>query len=250
VRRLRNGHTDLTAVLLICAPALVIAFQSYGGEGPMRLYLFALPWLAFLAASALRPHPRARHAALRALPLFAATLVVGAGSLLGAFGQETLNRMTSDDVAVSRWYLDHAPASASLTLVAPNFPDRLDAGYVNHLDDSPLLVNRPAFRAALVDRVPTTATCDADCMLRRQVEVVMDADRSPLRYLALSPSQDGFLHYYALARPGAMARLQRALLASPRFTLAYRHGAAAVLRYSAQPGSAPGRRDTTARARR
>src|SRR5436305_8187883 len=76
-RRLRSGHTDLTAVLLIAAPALVVAFQSYGGEGPMRLYLFALPWLSFLAASALRPHPRVRHAALRALPLFAATVLVG-----------------------------------------------------------------------------------------------------------------------------------------------------------------------------
>ena len=90
---------------------------------------------------------------------------------------------------------------------------------------------------------------------RRQAEVFLDRDPHPQRYLVLSPSQEHFVHYYDIARVGAAARVERALLASPRFRLAYRHGDAVVLRYETettdgQPGSAPGRRRSTARARR
>ena len=253
VRRLRAGHSDLAPAVLIAGPALVVALQSYGGEGPLRLYLFALPWLSFFAAMACRPPAWARRAAVRALPLFAATAIIGAPALLGNFGQETLNYMTSDDVAVSDWYFARAPETASLTYVAPNFPDRLNAGYVNHLGDSRVLIDRPPLRAALVGRAPTWHACDTACTLRRQTEVFLDTDRSPQRYLVLSPSQEHFLHYYDVAPPGSLARLERSLLASPLFTVAYRHGDAVVLRYNrtaGQPGSLPGRRRTTARTRR
>jgi hypothetical protein len=248
VRRLRAGHSDLTAALLIAAPAGVVALQSYGGEGPLRLYLFALPWLSFFAAALCRPVARLP----RALPLFAVSVVLGAGALLGAFGQETLNRITTDDVAVSDWFYDHAPETASLTLAAPNFPDRINAGYVAHLDEARTLVDSRGVAAALAGHGRTHRGCAADCALRRQVEVFLDRDRHPTRYLVISPSQDHYLHYQGFAEPGATARLARALLGSPRFRVAYRHGAGVVLGYGTdgQPGSAPGRRSTTARARR
>jgi hypothetical protein len=252
VRRLRAGHSDLTAALLIIAPAIVVSMQSYGGEGPLRLYLFALPWLSFFAASLCSPPARARRAVVRAAPLFAATAVLGAGALLGAFGQETLNHITTDDVAVSTWFYDRAPETASLTLASPNFPDRINAGYVRHLDEARTLVQSRGFAAALVGHGRTHQGCDDGCALRRQVEVFLDRDRHPVRYLVLSPSQDHYLFFQGFAPRGATRRLARTLLVSPRFRVAYRRGAAVVLSYrtDGQPGSDPGRRRTSAPARR
>ena len=60
LRRLRAGHWDLVPATLAIAPFLVLGFQSYDGEGPLRAYLFALPWLAFFGAAACAPGDRAR----------------------------------------------------------------------------------------------------------------------------------------------------------------------------------------------
>ncbi len=63
VRRLRAGRRDLALAGLVVAPGLAVAVQSYGGEGPYRAFLFALPWLAFLAATAcVRSSPSAPRA--------------------------------------------------------------------------------------------------------------------------------------------------------------------------------------------
>jgi hypothetical protein len=51
-RRWRTGHAVLAPLALVVAPALVLALQPAGDEAPLRAYLFALPWVAFLAAAA------------------------------------------------------------------------------------------------------------------------------------------------------------------------------------------------------
>jgi GT2 family glycosyltransferase len=73
VRRARAGYWDLPAASLIVAPLVVVGIQSYGGEGPYRLYLFALPWLALFAAAACAPARRALLANRKAGPRLAVT---------------------------------------------------------------------------------------------------------------------------------------------------------------------------------
>jgi hypothetical protein len=229
VRRLRARWWDLTPALLVVAPFTVAAVQSYGGEAPLRAYLFALPWLGFFAAAACAPAPRARTTAGRTWRLVVATGIVGAGTLFGYFGQETANYVTPDDVAASRWYLDNALPGAPLVLVAPNFPERVDARYADHLDSPGILVEEPGVAGG---RLRSRGIRTLESMLRRHAP--------PQRFVIVSPSQDNYVRYYGLAPPGAVAGLTRALLASPDFTLAYRRGSAYVFRFAPRAASTRG----------
>jgi hypothetical protein len=218
VRRTRAGRWDGAAVVLALAPALVLLVQSYGGEGPLRVYLFALPWLALFAAAACMPRRGALSAAARSWRLVAATVAVGACTLFGLFGQEPLNYVTADDVAVSSWTLDHTPPGASLTVLAPNFPERVDGRYSDHLDEIRDLLQVPGFGAYVRGERATMPTVGA-FMLR---------DHAPAHYLVLSPSQERYLRYHDAGTSADYERVTGALRASPELRLVYRHGDALV----------------------
>jgi hypothetical protein len=219
VRRLRAGHLDVAPMTLAAAPVLVMAFQSYGGEAPLRAYLFALPWLGVLVAAACES--RTIRGCWR---LLAATVAIGTCTLFGYYGQELVNYMTRNDVAASRWYFDHAPAGASLTFIAPNFPDRLNARYAAHLDAPPALVEAPGYRPHLLG--------PADV---RSLETLLDRNHAPARFVALTGSGERYARFYGLAPQGSFARMGRALMASPNFRLVYRGRNALIFAYKLQP---------------
>jgi hypothetical protein len=219
IRRRRRGRPVMVPAVLAAVPFAVAVVQSYDGEGPLRAYLFALPFGAFLAAEACRPPDGAALSIRRISPMVAASALILAGALLGYFGQDLISRMDPEDIAASRWFLDHAPAGASLTLVARNYPDRVDRRYEVHLDDSRALIDEPAFR-----RHPLGP---ADVP---RIAAIMRADGPPGSYLALTPSQERFVSYYGLVPRASYARLSQALEASRSFELVFRRGSARVFR--------------------
>jgi hypothetical protein len=228
VRRWRAGRRDPVPAALALVPWLVAVVQSYDGEGPLRAYLFALPWLAFFAASACRPAGAARTALRRSWQLGAATAGVAACTLFGYFGQGAIQVMSPADVAASRWFLDHAPPGATLTLVAPSFPDRLDRRYAGHLDASRALTDIRGLRGRRLGARDIPA-----------IAGFLQRARGP-RYLVLSPSQRRYARYAGLFAPGSFKTLAAALRESPRFRLVFRDGPAQVfvLRSSPKRGSA------------
>lgn len=219
VRRLRAGHWDATALALACAPGVVMLLQSYGGEGPLRAYLFALPWLAWFGAAA---------CAGRSWRLVAATAVIGGCSLFGYFGQEPLNYVTGDDVAASRWYLDKTPEAARISYLAPNFPDRVTANYVKHLDEPRDLLTMPIFRLHLSDPASCAWACGP--LLADDVARFLRRERAPEHFVVASPSQKRYLRYHAVGPPSAYDSFVRALRESPRFQVAFRRGDAWIFK--------------------
>jgi hypothetical protein len=139
--------------------------------------------------------------------------------LYAYFGQETINHVTSADVAANQWYLDHAPRTSVIGFVAANAPARLGARYADlqvGFGDS-ILTNLPAFRGRPfrpgdVDRVADT----------------LAALHGPAKFLVTGPSQANYLRYYGIVPPDWYPRLVSALRASPRFRLVYRRGPAMV----------------------
>lgn len=78
-RRWRAGHADVAPLALVAAPALVLALQPSGDEAPLRAYLFALPWVALLAAAACDATPvRASRRVSHAAAILGATAVFAA----------------------------------------------------------------------------------------------------------------------------------------------------------------------------
>ena len=220
VRRLRAGHWDLVPATLAFAPFLLVGLQSYDGEGPLRAFLFSLPWLAFFGAAACAPGRRARGLLRRTWRSVAASVLIGTGALFGYFGQELTNYISRDDVAASRWYLDNARPRASLTSLAPNFPERINARYASHLETLPTLVTEPGYRPHLLGPADVPSL---EALLRR--------DDSPQRFVAISPSQERYARFHGLAPPGSFARMAGALRTSPDFELVYERGAAAIFLY-------------------
>jgi hypothetical protein len=218
VRRLRAGRWDGAALVLALAPALVLLVQSYGGEGPLRVYLFALPWLALFAAVACMPRREGGSAAGRSWRIVAATAAIGTCTLFGLFGQEPLNYISSDDVAVSRWTLDHTPSGASLTTLAPNFPERVDRRYAGHLDEIRDLLQVPGFGAFV--RGDRATMPDIGAFMRR--------DSAAAHYLVVSPSQERYVRYHEVGSAASYERVVRALRASTELRVVYRHGDAVV----------------------
>src|SRR5437588_3957910 len=57
IKRLRQGHRDITYIILALAGFPLIAVQGYGGEMLMRIYLFSEPFMVFFAAALFCEHP-------------------------------------------------------------------------------------------------------------------------------------------------------------------------------------------------
>ena len=119
VHRLVRGRRDLTWPLLALAPFGLLLLQSYGGEMLLRVYLFSLPFAAFLAAYAVvdigRPE-RVRHAA---------GLVVVLAILIGAFGisrygNERMDMTTASEVQGMEELYRVAPQDALLVALSDN----------------------------------------------------------------------------------------------------------------------------------
>ena len=209
----RERRLRLPAALAL-APVLAVVVNTYGGEAILRAYLFALPWLALLAAVAL----------VRARPvrLAVASVVLGALFVPAYFGHELTARITGPDVAAARWFATHAPVGSAAITLAPNTPERLTARYVPLAETDPpafdhVVLRDPAFRERLLGRRDVAR-------LARWVDGV-GARRS---YVVLTPSQEQYLRLYGAARPESVARLRAALDRSPDFAVAYRSGDARV----------------------
>jgi len=98
LRRLWNGHWDLTLALLAGFPFGFLALQSYGGEMLLRVYLFALPFMCFFVAGLF--YPRLRSVSrLQPLLLLALSGVLIVGFFFARFGNDRADAMTADELA-------------------------------------------------------------------------------------------------------------------------------------------------------
>ena len=223
VRRLAEGRWDLVAACLIVAPVGVVAFQSYGGEGGYRAYLFALPWLSLLAAYACasRTHAAGR-TRMRLLPLLAAATAVGACLVFAFFGQEITNRVPSNDVRAALWYERHAPAGSMRIDLAPDSPDRLTARYPEvDLSDPPALVTDPQFVGHRL------GVRDVSHLIG-----FIKAQRARSAYVVLSALQENYARLQGLLPPGSLTGFVSAMQRSPRFRVVFHAPTVWIFKYA------------------
>lgn len=223
-RRWRAGHWDLPVIAMTLAPALVIPAQSYGGEGVFRVYLFALPWLCFLAATAIVPLARKRAAtALRALAVAGASLLLGGALLFAFFGNEVANHITPQDVAIEQWYQRNAPSGSAVLYLAPNVPNRMTYRYADKQvwagSFSPALTDDPRFR----DRELGVADLPA-------LEAKLRGLDGTQAYLMIGPSQVNYVRATGVLPPGSVDSLIAAVRSSNEFRLVAHDGSALLFR--------------------
>jgi hypothetical protein len=222
----RSSRSDRMPVALAAAPLPLAVMQSYGGEMLLRVQLFALPFTAFLAASALvgdhRPDVRAPVARL---VLVTGTLAVLTGLFVFArYGNEKVDHFTPDErAAVEQLYVLAKPGS---TLVAGtgNLPWKY-RDYAAHryrlVTDMPNWVARAAPTADLAPLV-------------RDVRGAMLQSKPPA-YLIISRSEEAESDQFGLGRPGALARFAAAIKRSPLFETVYHNPDASIFTLAPSP---------------
>jgi hypothetical protein len=217
----RRRQVPGSALTLILAPCLVVPLQAYGGEGVFRAYVFALPWLALLAAAFLLD---GQTGARRTLRLGATLAILAAGFLPAYFGLEQANRITGDDVATSRWYEAHAGPGALAVVAAPNFPSPLTRRYVA------LRTMSGDGMTSLSDYPQLTRLRDGGAGAASIARFAAARRGGPL-YVVLSGSQRRYAQLYGLFHPGFLSGLDRALARAPAFRRVYGTGQSSVYEY-------------------
>jgi len=119
VRQLMSRRVDLTWAILAVAPFTLLLLQSYGGEILLRVYLFGLPFMSLLAASALLGS-RGR-SPRRVLAVVLASSILFLGSfLVSRYGNERVDMITPGEAIGMAKLYEIAPPESQLVAVASN----------------------------------------------------------------------------------------------------------------------------------
>ena len=214
IRRLRNGHIDLAALLLMLAPAPVLLVNSYGGEVAFRLYLFALPFMAFFAAAAVIPNGTITMG-FRRLTLVGLALSVAVPLfILANNGKDAQYRFSPDQVAAANWLYSNSTPGQLLIEGARNYPSQF-RNYENFIY-LPLSEELPELAGELV-RSP-------EALLARWL-----SENPQGGYIMLTKSQKAAFNDNGLLPLGAIDALESRLLASEKFRIAFINEDALIL---------------------
>ncbi|WP_217185161.1 lipopolysaccharide biosynthesis protein [Streptomyces sp. AC495_CC817] len=114
LRRRANKYRERSLLVLTFVPFLGFGMQSYGGEMALRVFMFALPGAALLAALALFPRTgvtdreRAKdRVSLAPLAALMAGLVLIGGFLVARWGNEPFERVRPGEVAAMEYVYAH-----------------------------------------------------------------------------------------------------------------------------------------------
>lgn len=221
VRGLRRGEGNVVVPIgFVVAAGLPVLGQSYGGEGALRVVLFAGPWLCVLAARALAPVSAAGWSARRAAVVLPVTGLVVALFLPSFFGQSELNIQDPDQVAALEYTYAHGEPGTPLFAGVPHIPASLAGNYDEFPGGVPTLVAL----GLLSGKEPTPAD-----ITRLTQEIGAYGEHS---YLLFSDAQQAYLTINESARPDALRAWEDALLKSGHLTLWYEHGSARVYDFS------------------
>jgi hypothetical protein len=222
LRRLAIGFRDIPAIVLTLAPFPLLAL-AYGGEAVFRVYLFAMPFLAFFAASCFFPSPKHGTSAYCG-GLFAILGFVGAiGFLFANNGKDREYRFAPDEVATAYWLYSTAPAGSLLIEGARSYPSQ----FLNYENFTYVPLSEES------DEVKARIVADPEKILARWLS---DETRTEA-YFFITSSQKAYLEAQGILPPGAVDRIVKTLLASPRFTLAKSSPNAKVFKLFRQPPS-------------
>lgn len=245
--RIRRGYRDVDAMLLAIAPFPLLVVQPYGGEMLLRIYLFALPCMAFFGASlfyneqakAQAKEYASEHAAsgqqhrqnrrstrllktpalrLFASPRWKAALTAGlsilllAGFLFARYGNERQDYMTNAEVAGVQYLYNIAQPGAIFIAGTDGTPwqsQDFEKYNLFVLTDSLLSAVAQGNAAAITQFIQDKAYTVA--------------------YLIFTRSQEATLEATFDAAPGTLDRLETALLASGNYRLLYSNHDARIL---------------------
>ncbi|WP_414719611.1 lipopolysaccharide biosynthesis protein [Streptomyces sp.] len=197
-RRRAHRYRERSLPVLAFVPFLGFGMQSYGGEMALRVFLFALPGAALLAALALFPRTGVTaeerdRAGLAPLAALTAGLVLMGGFLVARWGNEPFERIRPGEVAAMEYVYAHDDPSVRLLWLS-------DDTFENVTPAMPW----GARDMEKVEYVPTPAPADP-ALVSGLVEALQEA--GPNSYLMVNRGQVTYLTMDAGYAPAWEPRL-------------------------------------------
>lgn len=208
ITRLASGKPDGAAAALTLAPLPLMVGTAYGGEVMFRVYLFALPFLAFFAAAAIFTTENVKLSAGRYIiaALLGAALPVA--FVFANNGKDQAYVASPQEIAALRWLYDTAPPRSLIMEGNTTYPGK----FSNYEDfDYLSLADEPDDSRAeiMADPADVLATWASDPRYAAAYIVLTRSQESAY----VEPSQSGI--------PFDVSHIERALAASTKFRVAF-----------------------------
>jgi hypothetical protein len=206
LRRRRRGQDDMTVTLLAVAPFPFLVLQPYGGELLLRVYFFALPFTAFLAAGLFLPVKGAAASWRAAGAIGLAVVVLLGGFLFARYGNERIEHFTAEELAAVRHLYEIAPAGSLLLAATPDLPWKFQ-DYVSY-----------EYRTVgSLKSNPGSGNGD----LVKPVLGIMRQHQRPGAYFIITRSNRADAEARGIVPPESLDHLERVLRRSPTVQLVY-----------------------------
>ena len=210
LRRRAAGYRDGVAAALTIAPLPLIAVTSYGGEIMFRVYLFALPFLAFFAAALIFPSPRRGNSVAALLAAAPLGFILAVAFVFANNGKDRQYAFAAEDVAAVQWLYDNAPQGTLIVEGASLYPSLFRN--VEHVTPVAIADEPPESRAELL--------ANPASVLARW----LDNDDYRAAFIILTRNQEAYVNAMGIMPRGGFETIKQALLSSPRFRLVHASG--------------------------
>jgi hypothetical protein len=213
-RSWRARGLGVTAVLLMALPAGLVLVTGFGGEVLFRAFLFAAPFIAFLAAAACLPRDGRGMPLKNLLLTTLLTAVLLPGFLVSYYGKEQQNYFTAAEVEAVAWIDDHARPDSLLVEGSRNYPTQFR--------------NYERFVYVPIDREPEESYAAVLFDPADRLEDWLTDPRYSDAYVLITRSQKIAVDTQRTMPPGSLDRVETALRRSPAFRVAYANSDATV----------------------
>jgi hypothetical protein len=124
IRRLLGGYWDLAPILLVIAPITWLGLNSYEGEIGFRVYLFALPFMAFFVAASVYPTSTSGTSIRTATITVLLSSMLLSGFFFAYYGKERQNHFTRNEFEAVQYLYNTAPKGSLLIEGVQDYPSR------------------------------------------------------------------------------------------------------------------------------
>ena len=226
LRRRRRGIDDRILIALLCMPFLAFATQSYGGEIALRVYLFALPAAAVLAAYLFFPSTRDEDGPRwRVLvPVSACAVVFVMTFFVARYGNEVFEQTPRGEIAAFDYLYAHDQPSIRLLWLSP----------------APVGDNTPQMPweyrdIEKIEFLPELAPRD---LAGVSSLIATLREEGPDSYLITTSTQENYLTQEANYGPGWGAAFRAVMAATPGVRIVYANADAVIYTLRFPPGTA------------
>ena len=207
VNRVRKGNLDFLALLLMVSPISLLVTSPYGGEALFRVYLFALPFLSFLAAGLVFPEETTSSGKNQSIVVIGVSALLLIGLFFSYYGKERQYYFTEDEVEASWFLYSNAEPNSLLVEGARNYPGSFK--------------NYEYFTYVPIDREPLASR---EKVLNDPAGVLddwLENEEYNQTFLIITRSQKAYIDAVGAMPRGSLDRIEDALEESDEFVVVF-----------------------------